>query len=171
MSSQNRFLVQVIRIRFASPRMIFRESQGVEILIGCDYWRVVIVVFECRRRKFRFDDLSGDRDGMIFLEMELSPNCRRYTAGYICPIVCWITFSSNCHGLGRISRIGRRVRGCRKSSIKLCSEGLQYHLKKDADNWNTSAKLVNDRFGAQGIQSMHRHLTRMSAFPGLWAAC
>ena len=59
--TQDGVLVDIVRIRLASPWMVQRETKGVEVLVYGDDGREVTVIFVDRLRELPFNEGAGDR--------------------------------------------------------------------------------------------------------------
>lgn len=69
--------------------MVGWESEGVEVLVRADYGMEGVVGFESGPGKDGLEDLAGDGDGMVFLEVEGAGGRVEYVLGDIVPVVRW----------------------------------------------------------------------------------
>lgn len=70
MGSKNGLLIDIIRIRLTSPRVIRWEAQRIEILLGGDDWIEIVVVFVRWTGEAGFDDCPCYGNRVIFLDVQ-----------------------------------------------------------------------------------------------------
>lgn len=62
-------VAEVVCVGEGAAGVVGREAEGVEVLRGRDDGVEVVVVFEGGRGEVRLDDLAGDVDRVVFLEV------------------------------------------------------------------------------------------------------
>ena len=69
MCPQKGLPIDVVCIRQRAAGVVWREAQGVEVLLRRDYGAELVVVFVCRLGEVGLNNISSNGDGMVVLEV------------------------------------------------------------------------------------------------------
>lgn len=91
--AQHRLLVDVVGVCAAAARVVRGEAEHVEVL-GCRYdWVFLAVVAEYGARELALDELSGDRQRVVLVEVQAAPDVGEDRLGGVGPFVCRVGLS------------------------------------------------------------------------------
>lgn len=96
MRPQEGRLVDVVRVGAGTPWMVWREAQGVKILLYRNHGVEGIVVLVGRGWEDALDDLPSDGYGVVFLEVKFPRGCADHIGGHVEPFVGGVGFAIDC---------------------------------------------------------------------------
>lgn len=96
MCSQHGLLIDIVGIRAATTRMVQRKAEDIEVLRSRNNGTLLVVVSVDGTRELTFNELPGDSERVVLVEVESSSDVGEDGIGSVGPLVCGVRFIFNC---------------------------------------------------------------------------